>query len=733
MYYADQAIQSSRDDRLGRTKFAMRIADSILDMQSKDCFAVALQGKWGCGKTSIINMILAEIERINQTKDIPIVHVIQFNPWNFTDTSQLLNQFFIAITSVLKMKNNLKKAVAVGEAMERYAAAFEIAEMMPIFGEYLKFVPGILNVFGKRIKELGDKANDISYQKLQVEKTLKEMNGRLLIVIDDIDRLPDEQIRLIFQLVNSVAGFPNTTYLLSYDPDIAAKALDGIQGKGSEYLEKIIQVPFEVPPINPEKLRNILEERVKDIIHFREEDVLSERQYPIYKYCVEPFMKTLRDVIRFCNVLAFSYAAVKDEVNAFDMMGICSLQVLAPSIFDWIREHKFALTKIPQGGVNRAQQEKVEKEYMNVFRSVYEEPEKMMKAVSTLFPNFGHVIGMQNLPVSQEELHSIRSIADGEIFDMYFTLSLEEVKIPRRDLKNAFGQMDEVSLDGFLSELEREGRMETYMKELSIAVQAHRIPAERVEILAKTVLPRSYKITSDNSMEEAFSAYDFLDLVRELRDERKIDGLLNSLFREADFFTFQYLLHPLHIMELSYGRVGNNQALRNYQIITMTQLFNLEKTFLNKLKDFLSIYPILDWDESLRAVALWRFIAPEDYETYMKKILVDDVSAAKFLGLFISPWYNGKTVTRYSLKEEYTELLSSAEALEKIQRARLEETFWSQGRDLPERTAAYMLLANKEDGDPLKVKGLVTQWYEEYSKKMAGNETSIMQKKPDGT
>ena len=118
MYYADQAIQSSRDDRLGRTKFAMRIADSILDMQSKDCFAVALQGKWGCGKTSIINMILAEIERINQTKDIPIVHVIQFNPWNFTDTSQLLNQFFIAITSVLKMKNNLKKAVAVGEAME---------------------------------------------------------------------------------------------------------------------------------------------------------------------------------------------------------------------------------------------------------------------------------------------------------------------------------------------------------------------------------------------------------------------------------------------------------------------------------------------------------------------------------------------------------------------------------------------------------------------------------------
>ena len=68
------------------------------------------------------------------------------------------------------------------------------------------------------------------------------MNGRLLIVIDDIDRLPDEQIRLIFQLVNSVAGFPNTTYLLSYDPDIAAKALDD-PGKGSEYLRRLFRSP----------------------------------------------------------------------------------------------------------------------------------------------------------------------------------------------------------------------------------------------------------------------------------------------------------------------------------------------------------------------------------------------------------------------------------------------------------------------------------------------------------
>ena len=81
LYYSDQPIQDSNGDKLGRKPFAMRVAHAIMDLHSRDCFTVSLQGKWGCGKTSIINMILAEIERTSNDSQI---RVIRFNPWNFT-------------------------------------------------------------------------------------------------------------------------------------------------------------------------------------------------------------------------------------------------------------------------------------------------------------------------------------------------------------------------------------------------------------------------------------------------------------------------------------------------------------------------------------------------------------------------------------------------------------------------------------------------------------------------
>lgn len=69
-------------------------------------------------------------------------------------------------------------------------------------------------------------------------------------MIDDIDRLNCEQIRQIFQLVSSVAKFPNTAYLLVFYKDIVTKALRKVQeGNGEEYLHKVIQMPIQIPDV----------------------------------------------------------------------------------------------------------------------------------------------------------------------------------------------------------------------------------------------------------------------------------------------------------------------------------------------------------------------------------------------------------------------------------------------------------------------------------------------------
>ena len=95
MFYSDRPINSGNEDKLNRKGFARLLARTLVNLDSKDTFTVGLFGKWGCGKTSLVNMTLEEIENIQAEdelkKEIIIVH---FEPWNFTDTNPMVTIIF---------------------------------------------------------------------------------------------------------------------------------------------------------------------------------------------------------------------------------------------------------------------------------------------------------------------------------------------------------------------------------------------------------------------------------------------------------------------------------------------------------------------------------------------------------------------------------------------------------------------------------------------------------------
>ena len=64
MFYSDRPINSGNEDKLNRKGFARLLARTLVNLDSKDTFTVGLFGKWGCGKTSLVNMTLEEIENI---------------------------------------------------------------------------------------------------------------------------------------------------------------------------------------------------------------------------------------------------------------------------------------------------------------------------------------------------------------------------------------------------------------------------------------------------------------------------------------------------------------------------------------------------------------------------------------------------------------------------------------------------------------------------------------------
>ena len=95
----------------------------------------------------------------------------------------------------------------------------------------------------------------------------REFRGRIVVVIDDIDRLTPDEIRLVFRLVKAVANFPQTIYLLAYDGPVITHALGdpGLQD-GKDYLDKIVQLSLPLPTPIQSSLQTMISNGFNEII-----------------------------------------------------------------------------------------------------------------------------------------------------------------------------------------------------------------------------------------------------------------------------------------------------------------------------------------------------------------------------------------------------------------------------------------------------------------------------------
>ena len=85
MFYLDKAIEKSEDDLINRRDFAYNLARALESMKTNDTFTVGIYGKWGSGKTSVINMTLEKLYQDN----IDGMEVIKFEP--YTNETFILN------------------------------------------------------------------------------------------------------------------------------------------------------------------------------------------------------------------------------------------------------------------------------------------------------------------------------------------------------------------------------------------------------------------------------------------------------------------------------------------------------------------------------------------------------------------------------------------------------------------------------------------------------------------
>lgn len=339
-YNTDKPIEKQEDDLLGRASFSNQLGKAIYGHEEKSSLVIGLFGEWGTGKTSIINMVEKETLRLS-LKDNKKQFIIRFSPWNYTDKDNLISLFFESLQSKLKEFDTKKIYKSVRKALCDYANALDLLSYIP--GMSPKLVEIIKAIAKGQGEQLEDKP-DLDKSRKTLEKELMKINSKIIVIIDDIDRLTNIQIRDIFQLVKQVADFPNVIYILVMDRNVVQSALTAVHeiDDGNEYLEKIIQIPLEIPQLSKEKLNNIFLNRLEAILNNSSIEVKIDNSYwnNIFTNCISPYINNLRDVNRILNTFQFKYGVLQQETSFEDMIAITTLEVIEPKLYKWISINK---------------------------------------------------------------------------------------------------------------------------------------------------------------------------------------------------------------------------------------------------------------------------------------------------------------------------------------------------------------------------------------------------------
>jgi predicted KAP-like P-loop ATPase len=182
-------------------------------------------------------------------------------------------------------------------------------------------------------------------------------------------------------------------YLLSFDKSVVIRALEDVQKcSGEEYLEKIIQVPFDVPIAKLSLVHNVFIEKVNRVFNdIPYENFEREYWNYIFTDCISQFFNSIRDANWILNVYRFKYGLMHNETNFMDLLAITTLQVCETNIYNWIYENINSLIGSLQsaGGITGIDQKKIRNEYLTEFKTVYpDNPELMISEFRYYVLNF---------------------------------------------------------------------------------------------------------------------------------------------------------------------------------------------------------------------------------------------------------------------------------------------------------------------------------------------------------
>ncbi|MBX3708485.1 MAG: hypothetical protein KIT56_02445 [Gammaproteobacteria bacterium] len=672
MFDADRPIIKSEQDRLERSVFAKYLARCMLDHKDPESLVIGLYGGWGVGKTSVINLVIEELNfaatnLLDEEKPI----VLNFSAWSYSGQNQLIYSFFRRLSSVLRNVPDLENANRIIHLLELYVSFFTHKPIPKALRSKRSFWEKI-TFQGHEEVYAWESGRDLTLVKAELNELLRQQNHKIIIMIDNISRLYDDEIKQILQIVKSMGDYANTIYLLAFDKEYIMRAINNIDGGGAEeYIEKTIQLPFEIPPISQQDIEKIFADRLKDIIATVPEGAWSvEHWADIYFSALKYFFENCRDITRYVNTLNFGYSRLRDVVNPVDFFALSAIEVFMPEVYFGIRDNKDLFTDLLDN-VYILDKEQVQKDKIRcdeiLSRTQQVSREILLELLIRLFPRIRHIYH-PNEAFYHSDLaaRKLRRICSPDLFDIYFRLSMQVGQIPKSEFDTILSITSNAeAFDHALARLNQDERIIKFLDMLDGRV-INTIPHQHVQAIVTALLDNG------DLFPQGFS--DALSLDTPMRIHRIIHHLLHRFHTTEERFlilqnaiakankSLYIMVYELREQEREHLEETDTFLPREFRNLTPEQLDSLHKLVISRIENWARNGSLTDHPKLLPLLFAWRDRGnEEDVRRFVDQITKTDRGLLAFLTSVLNQAIS-QTMTEYQKNPAWEKYLADIEA-----------------------------------------------------------------------
>jgi hypothetical protein len=271
-WLSDDPIDTYLDDKLNFDNAATILKNLIV--QSNTPISIGINGKWGSGKSSMMRLVKEKLENDGNQK----ILTSWFETWNYANEKEIWRVLMISLIDDLDPNNkysiDIKKLISSILNIGFITSNAWLSQGASLYAEKSDLIETIKNLTKiKKSREesiIRDQIRTIKAFRVDFEQIVEKAvgdDGKFIIFIDDLDRIMPEKVVDVIEAIKTFLNCKRCVFVIGCDYDYLntciGKRYDGMNLSGKDYIEKIVQIPFNVPSMEGPVFFNFLNSNLK--------------------------------------------------------------------------------------------------------------------------------------------------------------------------------------------------------------------------------------------------------------------------------------------------------------------------------------------------------------------------------------------------------------------------------------------------------------------------------------